>query len=108
MPLVLAICSCLVCYFIDRALHRHRRSNKSTSLFLYAAAKYQFHRDQWEFMGVYYLDRASAVLNGSLSLTIRGFHYVFDIKTWRLYIYPVEPPHPDEPIHLQHALPLPE
>ncbi|KAH9155872.1 hypothetical protein AeRB84_002197 [Aphanomyces euteiches] len=106
--IILAICSCLVCYFLDRALHRHRRSNKSTSLFLYAAAKYQFCRDEWEFMGVYYLDRASAVLNGILSLTIRGFHYAFDIKTWRLYIYPVEPPHPDELIHLQHALPLPE
>ncbi|KAH9087899.1 hypothetical protein LEN26_019773 [Aphanomyces euteiches] len=65
-------------------------SQKSSSLFLYAAAKYQFRRDQWEFLGVYYLDRASAVLNGIISVTFKGFHFVFDIKTWRIYVYPVE------------------
>ncbi|CAK4187628.1 unnamed protein product, partial [Aphanomyces euteiches] len=101
--ILLAIASCILCYAIERAIIRRQvpPSQKATSLFLYAAAKYQFRREQWEFMGVYYLDRASAVLNGILSLSMRGFHYVFDIKTWRLYIYPVEPQHPHEPMHLR-------
>ncbi|KAG9398705.1 hypothetical protein AC1031_014490 [Aphanomyces cochlioides] len=107
--ILLAIVSCVLCYGFECFLHRGLQSSqKSSSLFVYAAAKYQFRRDQWEFLGVYYLDRASAVLNGIISVTFKGFHFVFDIKTWRIYVYPVEAPHSNEPIHLRHALPLPE
>ncbi|KAG9398690.1 hypothetical protein AC1031_014474 [Aphanomyces cochlioides] len=104
-----AIASCLLCYAFERIrLRQIKPHDESTSLFLYAAARYQFRRDGWEYMGVYFMDRASAVLNGILSLTLKGHHYVFDVKTWRFYIYPVEAPYSGQPNHLRHALPLPE
>ncbi|KAH9116037.1 hypothetical protein AeMF1_010007 [Aphanomyces euteiches] len=103
-----AIASCLLSYAFERIRFRRiKPHDESPSLFLYAAARYQFRHDGWEYMGVYFMDRASAVLNGILSLTFKGHHYVFDIKTWRLYIYPVEAPYTGQPNHLCHALPLP-
>ncbi|KAF0684732.1 Aste57867_23309 [Aphanomyces stellatus] len=43
----------------------HKEGN---SLFLCSGAKYLFHRKQWIHHGVYYIDPASAILNGLLTL----------------------------------------
>ncbi|KAF0682798.1 Aste57867_25097 [Aphanomyces stellatus] len=105
----LAGACCVVCYAIDRLRFPHLTlSKKPASLFLYAAAKHQFRKDRWEYRGVYFLDRASAALNGVLSVRTGGAYYVFDVKTWRLYVYDVEPLDPAMPSYLKWALPLPE
>ncbi|CAK4773087.1 unnamed protein product [Aphanomyces euteiches] len=105
----LAIGCCVLSYAFERIYQRQTKQQiKETSLFVHAAAKYQFCHDEWTFMKVDYVDRASAVLNGILTLTHRDFHYVFDIKTWRLHVYPVEVPPPNIPTHLRYAFALPQ
>ncbi|EQC28751.1 hypothetical protein SDRG_13435 [Saprolegnia diclina VS20] len=57
------------------------------SLFLSAGATYLFKHDHRTHNGVYYLDRASAVMDGLL--TLRGAHgvvYVLDCKSWRVHL----------------------
>ncbi|KDO19499.1 hypothetical protein SPRG_15305 [Saprolegnia parasitica CBS 223.65] len=55
------------------------------SLLLSGGARYLFDHGPWMHEGVYYMDRASAVLNGLLSLRYRSVLYIFDVKTWRLH-----------------------
>ncbi|KDO21046.1 hypothetical protein SPRG_13837 [Saprolegnia parasitica CBS 223.65] len=55
------------------------------SLFLSAGAKFLFTDEHWVHDGVYYLDRASAVLNGILTFRRARVIYALDIKVWRIF-----------------------
>ncbi|KDO19785.1 hypothetical protein SPRG_14979 [Saprolegnia parasitica CBS 223.65] len=58
---------------------------RSRSLLLCAGARYLFEQDAWMDRDIYYMDRASAALNGLVSLRYKQAMYVFDVKTWRLH-----------------------
>ncbi|OQR96443.1 hypothetical protein ACHHYP_15768 [Achlya hypogyna] len=81
------------------------------SLFLSAGATYLFSHDHRSYNSVYYLDRASAAMDGLL--TYRGSNgkmYVFDCKSWRTLAIE-EPPAAFSREHhwhrsLQYACPL--
>ncbi|KAF0709156.1 Aste57867_6070 [Aphanomyces stellatus] len=114
--IILACGGALVSYVVERLRSRHAPPPTLDTLshFLYSTAKFAFERRQhqlWEHGGVYYLDRASAVLTGVLTLHHGGSIFMMDIKTWRLYaITPDQLAPPDRtkqiPVHLAHALPL--
>ncbi|KAH9150047.1 hypothetical protein AeRB84_007043, partial [Aphanomyces euteiches] len=60
---------------------------------------------------VYYLDPASAVINGILSIRFSNVYYVLDLKVWRIFVIeePVEKRkklEQDGELHLLYAIPL--
>ncbi|OQR89557.1 hypothetical protein ACHHYP_06214 [Achlya hypogyna] len=71
-------------------------SDAASSLFLSAGAKYLFSNSRRLHKGVYYLDRASAALNGILSVRYGKHIYALDLKIWRTFVIPV-PMLVDEP-----------
>ncbi|EQC27930.1 hypothetical protein SDRG_14350 [Saprolegnia diclina VS20] len=78
------------------------------SLLLSGGARYLFEHGPWMHEGVYYMDRASAVLNGLLSVRYQGVLYLFDIKTWRLHRM-TPPTHTTAvPPRLARGIPLPD
>ncbi|KAF0698954.1 Aste57867_10445 [Aphanomyces stellatus] len=126
-----AALTCLGCYVVERLNRVYlapRVRNFSTkalavkwtpppppprngSNFLYAAAQHEFAVTHWVFRDVYYLDKASAVLAGLLSLEWSGTIYIFDAKLWRMYALAIETLpllDPALPPHLRRALPLVE
>ncbi|KDO18225.1 hypothetical protein SPRG_15606 [Saprolegnia parasitica CBS 223.65] len=54
----------------------------SSSILLCGGAKYLFKHHDWVLGDVYHLDRASAVLNGLLSVRYQSQWIIFDVKTW--------------------------
>ncbi|EQC37513.1 hypothetical protein SDRG_05116 [Saprolegnia diclina VS20] len=68
-----------------RWLVRKPPKNHAESLLLYAGAKYLFLSAKWIYKDVYCLDRASAALNGLVSVRYNGSYYGLDIKTWRTF-----------------------
>ncbi|KDO33494.1 hypothetical protein SPRG_02302 [Saprolegnia parasitica CBS 223.65] len=72
-------------YLLERWLRPRAASAPAHSHLLYATAKYHYATDGWIVDGVYYVDRASAVLTGLLSFEWRRTMYILDIKTWRQY-----------------------
>ncbi|RHY34890.1 hypothetical protein DYB32_000579 [Aphanomyces invadans] len=100
-----ALCFVLVLWRFPRATTR----SKTTSVFLYTSAKHQFVASKWVYQGTQYVDKASAVLTGILSVEVRAVLYLFDIKTWRIYTMPLEQLGTLDrglPPHLTAALPL--
>ncbi|KAF0690933.1 Aste57867_17739 [Aphanomyces stellatus] len=94
-------------------VNRHNRVRmKLLSFFLYAAAKNRFEPgilSSWEHDGVYYLDKASAVLTGLVTMELRGTLHIFDSKSWRHHCIAPSQTNargPNVPLHLQHAIPL--
>ncbi|KDO29410.1 hypothetical protein SPRG_05947 [Saprolegnia parasitica CBS 223.65] len=75
-----------VCYVSTRLWLRRPPATHGRSVFLSCGAKYLFEHRQWTHGGVYYLDRASAVLTGLLTLRWRRQLYVFDVKLWRIFV----------------------
>ncbi|RHY09869.1 hypothetical protein DYB25_013717 [Aphanomyces astaci] len=60
---------------------------------------------------VYYIDPASAVINGMLSIQVKNTFYIFDVKVWRLFV--IDEPnlkrkrlHDEGAVHLLQAIPL--
>ncbi|KAF0717924.1 Aste57867_2013 [Aphanomyces stellatus] len=110
----LVLGSCAFCYLVERFRYKYMQFNRpsnTTSYFLYAAAKHQFQTAKWDYQGVLYLDKGSAVLTGVLSMRWRDVLVVFDIKTWRTYSISIGHTgldNPDLPLHLQSAIPLVE
>ncbi|KAF0713937.1 Aste57867_4148 [Aphanomyces stellatus] len=107
----LVVTCCVVCYIVEWLRQRslHVKSNVQASYFLYAAAKHQFQTNKWECQGIHYLDKASAVLTGVLSLRYQRHLFIFDIKTWRTYVIPTDQfglDDPELPRHLAAAIPL--
>ncbi|OQR90983.1 hypothetical protein ACHHYP_05092 [Achlya hypogyna] len=79
--------SALVCYLVERRLNPELAGAPahSDSLLLSSPGRYMFEKEHWEGHGVYYMDKASGVINGVLSFEYRHQLYLFDIKMWRKY-----------------------
>ncbi|KDO35147.1 hypothetical protein SPRG_01214 [Saprolegnia parasitica CBS 223.65] len=94
-------------YGIQRLRFPNATDTGIRSHLLYATAYHHFKQDTWVFHGVYHIDRASAVINGLLSLQLRDRRMLLlDIKTWRLFALNLESlVEPDFP-HLGSAIPL--
>ncbi|ETV77334.1 hypothetical protein H257_08780 [Aphanomyces astaci] len=56
------------------------------SLSLAASATHAFDPKRWVAHEVYYVDQASAAINGILSLRIQNTFYIFDLKIWRVFV----------------------
>ncbi|KDO23596.1 hypothetical protein SPRG_10791 [Saprolegnia parasitica CBS 223.65] len=108
--LIIVVCNG-VCYGLVRSLWPVSASvRRSESLLLTAGAKFLFSHDGWLLGDVYYMDRASALLSGLVTVSWRGSLLVFDVKTWRL-----QPMYTKKlaaelvlPPRLASALPLPD
>ncbi|ETV83168.1 hypothetical protein H257_03968 [Aphanomyces astaci] len=55
------------------------------SKFLSASAHYMFESGQWRVNGLYFLDRASAVITGLVCVQVGHKLYVVDVKKWRAF-----------------------
>jgi hypothetical protein len=85
-----AFISCFISYVITRLMQPHLKFDSSglkssNSLLLSSVGLDNFDKDGWETNSVYYVDKASALMNGAISMEYRGLLLVFDIKMWRLY-----------------------
>ncbi|RHY11181.1 hypothetical protein DYB25_001270 [Aphanomyces astaci] len=61
------------------------RPTTPRSKFLSASAHYMFESGQWRVNGVYFLDRASAVITGLVCVQVGHKLYVVDVKQWRAF-----------------------
>ncbi|ETV79663.1 hypothetical protein H257_06916 [Aphanomyces astaci] len=102
--------SIFISYAYERLRHPHLGAQGQTSYFLSASAKYVFEPKHWT-EDKYYIDPASAVINGILSIQVTNTFYVFDLKIWRLFV--IDEPdskrkrlHDEGAFHLLHAIPL--
>ncbi|KDO19077.1 hypothetical protein SPRG_14712 [Saprolegnia parasitica CBS 223.65] len=93
-----------ICYVVVRSYHP-RSATGVTSLFLTSGAKYLFTQSPWMHNNVYYVDRASAALDGLLTLRLGAEMVIFDIKLWRVFLLPM-PPKTSLPQALVVATPL--
>ncbi|OQR93327.1 hypothetical protein ACHHYP_02659 [Achlya hypogyna] len=75
---------------------------------LSSAAFYNLQLDGWRFADQVYLDQASAVMAGLLTLYWNEWLYVFDVKLWRLHVKPSYRGELDllSSRRLHHAIPL--
>ncbi|RLO11852.1 hypothetical protein DYB28_011100, partial [Aphanomyces astaci] len=107
--LVLAMVCCVGCFVLDRVCFAQRGAAKrATSLLLHAVAQDQFDLRHWNHHGVYYLDRASAVLNGLLTFrTPSGTFVVMDVKAWQVLIIRPQDHHGGGPLPLAFSAALP-
>ncbi|OQR85285.1 hypothetical protein ACHHYP_12012 [Achlya hypogyna] len=76
---------------------------QSRSLLVSGSAMALFYQTPWIVGDVYYMDRASAALNGLLSARYNESWVIFDVKTWRLVRLPART---EGDIRFQRALPL--
>ncbi|KDO34471.1 hypothetical protein SPRG_00535 [Saprolegnia parasitica CBS 223.65] len=111
--LLLCVGCLLLCYGIERWRVPNLLNNSPLSHHLSCEAKYLFNLEKWRFQGVYYLDKASAAMNGMLILSIGDTFHVLDIKTWRRFQLRVPVAHYNEMDastrhRLRHAYPLVE
>ncbi|RHY10196.1 hypothetical protein DYB25_005376 [Aphanomyces astaci] len=101
--------SIFISYAYERLRHPHLGAQGQTSYFLSASAKYVFESKHWTEDKVYYIDPASAVSNGILSIQVTNTFYIF--KIWRLFV--IDEPdlkrkrlHDEGAFHLLQAIPL--
>ncbi|KAF0698439.1 Aste57867_10943 [Aphanomyces stellatus] len=81
----LVLSSNIFCYAVTRCLVRNPKSRTLNSIFLYGGTRYLFMTNDWTYNNIYYIDRASAVLNGILTLRWRQTIIALDIKLWRVF-----------------------
>ncbi|KAG9409806.1 hypothetical protein AC1031_020115 [Aphanomyces cochlioides] len=81
----ICIGSIVVCYLYERLRHPALPPTRQDSLFLAASAKFVFEPRNWIDDNLYYMDPASAAMNGLLSMHIDDTFYLFDIKIWRCF-----------------------
>ncbi|KAF0687573.1 Aste57867_20692 [Aphanomyces stellatus] len=74
-----------LCYVTTRLLVKHPAQSRVESIFVYAGARYLFMASQWVHNDIYYMDRMSAVLNGTLTLRHGNTMFGLDIKLWRIF-----------------------
>ncbi|OQR85893.1 hypothetical protein ACHHYP_11213 [Achlya hypogyna] len=96
----------LTCYWVCRWRRQRPPASPVNSPLLSCGATYLFEHSMRTYVGVYYLDRASAVLTGLLSYRLGYVVYVFDIKLWRCFALQAPPNAPTWAPPLRHALPL--
>ncbi|EQC26773.1 hypothetical protein SDRG_15423 [Saprolegnia diclina VS20] len=88
---VAVLVSQIVSFAIARRWLRDEPSSALTSLFLSSGAKYLFVPNMWLRENLYYVDRASAVLDGLVTLRYSDSRLiVLDIKTWRIFAIPLD------------------
>ncbi|EQC27632.1 hypothetical protein SDRG_14543 [Saprolegnia diclina VS20] len=75
----------VLCYSVARWYYQDDSRLRSSSLLLCSGAKFLFRHETWIKHDVYYMDRASAVVNGLVSVGWRDEWFVMDVKTWRLH-----------------------
>ncbi|EQC38050.1 hypothetical protein SDRG_04480 [Saprolegnia diclina VS20] len=86
--LLMATCH-IVSYSIAKRVVGPKPSSSVHSLLLSLGARYHFNHTGRIVHGVYYLDRASAALNGILTFKLESTMYAFDIKLWRFFAAPI-------------------
>ncbi|OQR86107.1 hypothetical protein ACHHYP_10987 [Achlya hypogyna] len=82
---IVLVCN-FVCFAVVKAVLGTKPQSHVTSLFLSSGAKYLYCHKNRVYNGVYYLDRASAALNGILSVRYCGHLYALDLKIWRTFV----------------------
>ncbi|OQR80833.1 hypothetical protein THRCLA_23438 [Thraustotheca clavata] len=87
--MIIVITCSMSLYCLVRCMVPSQPVSCSSSLFLYAGAKYLFFQENWMHNNIYYLDRASAVLTGILSYRYGDTMIAFDIKVWRIFWIPL-------------------
>ncbi|EQC34276.1 hypothetical protein SDRG_08049 [Saprolegnia diclina VS20] len=102
----LVVGSHAICYVVVSCCVQFRPSTAASSLFLTSGATFLFTQSPWMYKNVYYVDRASAALNGLLTLRWGQKLVVLDIKIWRAFVVSTETMLRDTPPPLQAALPL--
>ncbi|KAH9193754.1 hypothetical protein AeNC1_004267 [Aphanomyces euteiches] len=107
----ICLSSTLACYAFERIRDPKRPPPRHNSLLLASSAKFMFASSRWIHHNVYYLDQASAVINGLLSLRIGNVFYVLDVKIWRLLVIDIPSEESRRPknshhVHLFSAIPL--
>ncbi|OQR91523.1 hypothetical protein ACHHYP_04600 [Achlya hypogyna] len=90
---VLVVVCDVACFLFIRALWRDVPPCPAHSRHLTAAAKYFYSHHQRIVDDVYYLDRASAMINGMLTYRRGDTIYALDIQLWRVFATPARPPH---------------
>ncbi|OQS03498.1 hypothetical protein THRCLA_04202 [Thraustotheca clavata] len=83
--IVLAVAIVLVLYVTQRMRFPTAHVHLHNSFWLYGIAQYLFEAKDWIENNVYYIDKASALITGLISLQIGYTIYMLDIKTWRLF-----------------------
>ncbi|KAF0709513.1 Aste57867_5890 [Aphanomyces stellatus] len=99
---IVAICNA-VSYTIVRIVKRNLANDKHHFPLLTSGATNLFERKHWMYGGTYYLDPASAILNGLVSFRWGQTIYAMDIKLWRHFTFKVQD---GLPPRFQSALPL--
>ncbi|KAH9151970.1 hypothetical protein AeRB84_005538, partial [Aphanomyces euteiches] len=107
----ICVCSIVIAYLYERICHPSLPPTRQNSFFLSSSAKYVYEPGNWIDHDVYYLDPASAVINGILSIRFSNVFYMLDLKIWRIFM--IEEPEDkrkklelDGSIHLLYAIPL--
>ncbi|OQR87324.1 hypothetical protein ACHHYP_09135 [Achlya hypogyna] len=100
----------VLCYALTRCYYRSNApACEATSLLLSSGAKHLFLHSNRTFDDTYYLDRASAAINGMLTLSHRGHIYALDFKLWRFLVFQEPSGIPDTEAHAaawRHGVPL--
>ncbi|RHY35082.1 hypothetical protein DYB32_000417 [Aphanomyces invadans] len=108
---LLAFGCCAVCFVVQRIRQPHlAKLHKTESCLLHSAADFEFAKDLWQHRGVYFMDPASAALNGVLVFPWIKSTYILDIKTWRTCKLDEDNMlrNHNVPKHLAHCIPLVE
>ncbi|KDO23030.1 hypothetical protein SPRG_11877 [Saprolegnia parasitica CBS 223.65] len=79
----------IVSYSLAKRMVGPKPSSPVHSLLLSLGARYHFNHTARIVHGVYYLDRASAALNGILTYKLGSTMFAFDIKLWRFFAAPI-------------------
>ncbi|ETV73274.1 hypothetical protein H257_11815 [Aphanomyces astaci] len=110
---LMGICigSVLICYLYERVAQPKLPPPPQNSLFLASSAKFVFDPERWVDHEVYYIDPASAVINGILSVRSNTTFYIFDLKIWRMFVIQESEAkrkqlEQDGDLHLLSAIPL--
>ncbi|OQS04879.1 hypothetical protein THRCLA_02918 [Thraustotheca clavata] len=104
---IVALCN-VFCFVGASWFFKAPATAASSSLLLCGGARYLFVLEDWKDDGIYHLDTASAALNGVLSYRYESKWFVFDIKTWRMYVLKVRSDQFLSDAKFRWALPLPD
>ncbi|RHY28291.1 hypothetical protein DYB32_008365 [Aphanomyces invadans] len=81
----IVVASTLTTYGFVRVIFRTKPTCNTHSLFLSSGAKYLFNHVSRVHNNVYYLDRASAVVCGIVTMRLGRTNYAMDLKNWRIF-----------------------